>query len=509
MIRTRSLAIVATVTVLVGVPTAAGASWSPASSGFGSAVAVSMPAGEAPTATVADGDVLVSWTEAAFPNGDPVTGYIVTRYSVPTGTAETTGAGCDGSVTSLSCAERMVPSGRWKYTITPVHEGWTGSEGPASAIVTVGTTTLVFSSPTTLSSLPATLEGDLWGFEPGESVVFRLDDPTSGTELTGSITPDPVASDGAAAVSVTIPVGAELGAHTVHATGSAGSTASADVTVLDTTPPTIEDAAIVKAEGGIAGYVTQGGTYHVYADVTDPDPTSGIESVTADVSAVTAGLTAAEMTAGAYPVGGITYGYRSAPLVASTPLAEQGATFSITATDAAGNVESLEGLAVTIDNTQPSAIDVQATNVDEGTEGKAETGDRLTLTFSEPVDPGSILSGWAGAATTVTVRLGNAPGGGEQIQIWDGAGAVALPLGIVALGRNDFVNGAVMFRDSTMVMVGSEITVTLGSPNRNFKQQAAGAGTLTWTPTSTVYDRAGNLCLTAAAIETGPEDVDL
>ena len=48
--------------------------------------------------------------------------------------------------------------------------------------------------------------------------------------LAGSITPSPVPVGGSATVSVTIPAGTSLGAHTVFAVGSLGSTASAAIT---------------------------------------------------------------------------------------------------------------------------------------------------------------------------------------------------------------------------------------------------------------------------------------
>ena len=507
MKRARLFAVLAAAAVVAGVPGIAQASWDPTGVGSGSTAAFVMPAGEAPTATATDHDVLVSWTEATFPNGAPVSGYVVTRYDVPGRTPATVGAGCDGVVTSLSCTESTVPSGTWRYTVTPIHETWTGSEGPASATVTVGTATLILSSSAAVTSLPATLEGDVAGFIDGESVVFRLDDPTSGTVLSGSITPDPVPSGGTSTVSVAIPSGTTRGPHTVYAIGSAGSTAGAGFTVLDATPPAISAAVIAKAQGGTPGYLTQGGTYYVYADVIDPDPASGLAGVTVDVSSVSAGQTAVAMTAGSYSVGGTTYGYRSAALTASTPLAAGAATFSVSATDTDGNTRSRDGFTVTVDDTSPSAVDVQATNVGGGTAGRVEAGDRLTFTFSEPVEPDPILGGWTGAATTVTVRLSNGPGGGERIQIWDAVNASQLPLGTVTLGRKDYVNGSVTIGSSTMVMNGSAITITFGAPSGNVRQ-AAGAGTMTWTPTTALYDWAANACLATAAIESGAADID-
>ena len=52
-----------------------------------------------------------------------------------------------------------------------------------------------------------------------------------------------------------------------------------------------------------------------------------------------------------------------------------------------------------MDNTAPTATDVQTTNVGGGTNGKAETGDTITFTYSETLDPYSILAGWNGSST--------------------------------------------------------------------------------------------------------------
>ncbi len=51
---------------------------------------------------------------------------------------------------------------------------------------------------------------------------------------------------------------------------------------------------------------------------------------------------------------------------------------------------------VTLDNTVPTASDIQTAN-NGSIVGRAETGDTITYTFSEAMDPSSILSGWTGA----------------------------------------------------------------------------------------------------------------
>jgi hypothetical protein len=54
-----------------------------------------------------------------------------------------------------------------------------------------------------------------------------------------------------------------------------------------------------------------------------------------------------------------------------------------------------------------------------------------------------------------------------------------------------------------MVMIGSTITVTLGTPNGG----GARLGNVTniiWTPSSAATDRAGNACSAAPATQSGP-----
>ncbi len=483
---------------LLLVPGVALAAWTASGAGSASSKAFAMPTGATPTVSVVGRNVTVSWSASTFGNGDPVAGYVVRRYPSGGGPSQTVLADCDGTITGTSCTEHAVPAGTWRYTVTPVHWSWTGGEGPLSAVATVDPPALSL-SPSTVTSLPADLTGTLSGFATGETVTFRLDDPGTGTVLTGSISPDPVPTDGQASVSVTLPNGTADGAHTVYAIGSAGTAASAAVAV-DAQPPVVQAAVIQKTQGGSAGYVKQGGTYRVYANVADAG--SSVSSVTADVSQVTAGQTAVVLTAGTWVVDGVTYGYRSAALTADNPLAEGAKAFSVTATDANGHATTQGGFTVTVDNTPPSGADVQTANASGGTVGRAETGDTITFTFSEPIEPGSILAGWDGGPTTVTLRLVN-NGGGDRIQIR--VGATTLPFGTVNLGRTDYTATTRNFTGSTMEMTGSSITVTLGTPS-GAVGTAAGNGTITWTPSTTPYDRAANACLATAVTESGAAD---
>jgi hypothetical protein len=498
---------IAIVLALVAFPSVAWAAWTGDGGGSGFAGAVTMPAGTAPTATVTGRNVAVSWGQATFPDSSPVNASLVERYD-GADVAQGVGSACSGTITALACTEAAVPPGTWTYAITPKHHAWIGAEGPESVAVTVAAPSLTFGPPTTLATLPGSLSGSVASFVTGETIVFRLDHPVTGPVLSGSVSNSPIPFSGASAVSVTIPVLTSAGPHTVYAVGSAGSQASATFTVSphDVTAPIVSSAAIAKSGGGVGGFIRQNGTYYIYANVTDQgSPASGIATVRANVSTVTTGATAVVLTAGSFSVEGVSFNYRSALQTASNPLAAGSKSFSISAIDVATNPVTQGGFSVTVDNTAPSASDVQTVN-GGATPGRAETGDQLVLTYSEPMDPYRILAGWTGASTSVTLRLVQ-NGGGDRVQIRNAANTATLPLGTVFLNRTDFTGSTRNFTGSTMVMSGSTITITLGTPS-GAVTTAAAAANMTWTPSNTAWDRAGNACSTTTRTEVAPLDLD-
>jgi hypothetical protein len=213
----------------LSLPSAASAGWTAQGSGSGSSKAKTMPGGNTPSASVSGRSVTVSWSASALAGGGAVDGYTVRRYSSG-GASQTIGANCTGTVTGLTCTERGVAAGTWKYSVAPVLGNWTGAESAQSPTVTVGAPALAL-SPSSVTSLPATLSGQISDFIDGQTVSFRLDDQTSGQVLSGSITPSPVPSDGTASVSVTVPAGTANGSHAIYAIGDQGDVASASVTI--------------------------------------------------------------------------------------------------------------------------------------------------------------------------------------------------------------------------------------------------------------------------------------
>jgi hypothetical protein len=189
---------------------------------------------------------------------------------------------------------------------------------------------------------------------------------------------------------------------------------------------------------------------------------------------------------------------------ATTAVADGAYDLRALATDAAGNATATVVAGRVVDNTPPVGTDIQATNAAGGIAGRPGTGDVIALTFAEPVRPASILAGWTGAGTTVTVRLTN--GSPDAFTVYDAANAALLPLGTFRSGQ-DYTAVSRRFSSSTMVMSGSTITITLGAPNAATRTGSA-TSTLTWTTAAGPLDLAGNALTTGTVSEGGAADVD-
>lgn len=305
-------------------------------------------------------------------------------------------------------------------------------------------------------------------------------------------------------------------------------TPSQTLTAKEDWVPPQASSIIAKATAGyLTGSIRQGssgGTYYVYANITESgNPASGItaETKTTNVSALTAGGTAVTLTPGTYLVNGVTYAYRSALQTPTGTLTEGVKAYSIAAlTDLAGNAGTQTGFTVTVDNTKPFASDVQTVN-GGGTVGKAEQGDTITFTFSEQIDPASVLATWTGASQSVTMRLIDGGCalfvlcGDDTFAIYNAANTSPLPLGTVNLNRSDYNGGSLLgskpsvyFLNSTMVASGSAITITLGPASNGTAETAGGNGAMNWDSDATPFDAAGNVALGEARGEGGTSDRD-
>jgi hypothetical protein len=133
----RGIALIAALAVFTLTGSGVFAYWSAGSGagGSGVAAATSVGSGSTPTAIPAGTTVTVSWTASTLANGTAVSGYVVKRYNATTLALQTIGSACSGTLTALSCTETSVPSGQWKYTVTPTFAtNWSGAESPMSSV---------------------------------------------------------------------------------------------------------------------------------------------------------------------------------------------------------------------------------------------------------------------------------------------------------------------------------------------------------------------------------------
>lgn len=500
----QALRIAALAVAMLCVATPAQAAWDAGGGGGGESHSKARSLGTVatPTVTVTGSSVYVSW---GAPGGVPPDGYVVRRYD-GSDQSQPIGASCSGTVSGTSCIEAAVPPGTWTYRVAATRgSNWRGAES-AGAGATVEPPKLTL-TPATLTSFPTVLSGGIEGFSAGETVTFRLDDPNAGPVLSGSTTPATIPADGQASASVMIPAGTSNGAHAVYAVGSGGTQANAPITVAR---PEVSASVIAKSSGGRAGRIRPGGTYRIYARVAgDGDPPAGLAALTADVSGITTGQVNVALSHGSYTAGRQSYNYRSAQLTAGGSLSEGPAPYTVKLTDAGGTVTS-SGFSVFVDDTRPTAADVQTTNVAGGTVGRAEPGDTLTLSYSEAVEPLSIVSGWDGSTTDVVVHLRNA-GGRDRVEVWDATNSLHLPFGTIRLGDSDYTDATCTFGEtgvpSTMTLSGATVTVTLGTASGATTTTASTSG-MDWRPSATATDEADNPATTTRVTESGAADKD-
>jgi hypothetical protein len=175
------------------------------------------------------------------------------------------------------------------------------------------------------------------------------------------------------------------------------------------------------------------------------------------------------------------------------------------ATDNAGNTATSTVTSRVVDNTAPTAVDIQSANAG-ATVGRPETNDTITFTYSEQIAPASILAGWNGSSTAVTVRFTNS-GSSDTLEVWNSGNTAVLPLTGPAVALNgNYVTASAVFT-ATMAQSGAAITVTLGTLSGGAPATAGGGGAaMSWTPSATATDVAGNACTTTAATESGAAD---
>jgi Bacterial Ig-like domain len=182
-------------------------------------------------------------------------------------------------------------------------------------------------------------------------------------------------------------------------------------------------------------------------------------------------------------------------------------TASASQSDASGNTGTSAPHTFTVDTIAPTATDIAAAN-GGATAGKAEAGDVVTFTFSEAIDPATVLAGWDGTSTAVQVRITAGVLAPDPFTVLDSGGSTGVHLGTVQT-NGDYVTTNAVF-DATMVRSAdrASVVVTLGAKQSGIMALlAAGAQNMTWTVDNAVEDLAGNAVTTVSVTESA-SDVD-
>ncbi len=272
--------------------------------------------------------------------------------------------------------------------------------------------------------------------------------------------------------------------------------------------PTVVRSEIARTTATAGGRIKANVAYYVFAQITDGgNPASGVNTANANVCNITtATCGSVALVSGSYTMSGLAYNYRSASKTSDVGLTAGSKTYTITAADVAGNSSGAVSFSVVVDTTVPTGSNVQSAN-GGSTAGKPEAGDTITWTFNESMDPTTISSGWDGTTTVlVTVAFANNQAGCSSN---DAVTVTSVNLGTLCLGGNGFVTAARTFSNSSMTMSagGTVVTIALGTASGATMTQA-GTTTMTWTPSATALDVAGNACSTAVVTESGGADVE-
>jgi hypothetical protein len=156
----------------------------------------------------------------------------------------------------------------------------------------------------------------------------------------------------------------------------------------------------------------------------------------------------------------------------------------------------------------PTAASIAAANKGTlgTTAGKLDAGDTITFTFSEAIDPASILSGWSGASTAVRVRFVDASSN-DTFTVQDSSGGSTVKLGTVTTNGNYVTASANIASTMVRSADGKSFVVTLGTPS-NVSFLAVGAKNMSWTLAAGPKDLAGNALVTPATRAETDTDMD-
>jgi hypothetical protein len=362
-----------------------------------------------------------------------------------------------------------------------------------STSVSAGNVTLAWAASTTVAGRPVT------GY-----TVARYSSASGGQKFSagGTCAAPPIA--GLGCVDQGVPTGTWYYTVTPMLGQWSGSesvrSAVATVAAVDTTPPA---APTVTAPA----YVNSGNVAAVQVSGTTESGASVALSVTDGVPAHTVPATATADSSGVWNA-----------TVSLTGLNAGTLTYSAVATDTAGNHGTAQGTATSFkDVTAPTVSNVMLADggVNGSSIGVLDPKDKVTVTFSEPMDPSTICSKWAAGAdwtvngngqVTVNVSSTNilsvtvTSGGCPTSRI----GTVALAgayhgSGTLSYGGNGQNASSLSWNSSAKTL-----TITLGTrATGTVNGTAQSAAAPSYSPSDGIKDSAGNSLATATFTSTG------
>jgi hypothetical protein len=178
--------------------------------------------------------------------------------------------------------------------------------------------------------------------------------------------------------------------------------------------------------------------------------------------------------------------------------------------DNAGNTGT-DSATFTIDTTAPTPVSISAANRSGGVKGRLGAGDSITYTFSEAIDPASVLATFAGGGTTANVQvLFYNSGSADYFGVLDGNGQRNVKLDVGVATNAELVTANVTWPATmTQSSDGKSFTVTLGTaPPGGLTTTANPARNMTWTVNTAPQDRAGPAMSGAGTVTETDNDQD-
>lgn len=441
----------------------------------------------APTVTMTDPGAAIGGVVPLASTTTDATGIATVLYQYKTSAGAVWNTACTGSTTPFTCNFNTVPLAAGLYDFRAIATDLAGNQTTSAAV----TGRRVDNTPptgVTITAPPTPIRGTITinagtPLDTGGSGVasVAIQHSPAGTGTWTSVCTDTAAAYSCSFNSTLVADG--LYDFRALATDNAGNTAASAIVTnrrIDNTAPTV-----ALTDPGTPLRAT------VALDAAATDTGSGMASVAFQykLSAAATWTTISTDTTTAF--------------TASFNTAVLNGTYDIRAmaTDVAGNQSTSQFTNIVIDNTVPTATDIQTAD-GVGVFGRPDAGDTVTYTFSEAMRASSFLAGWTGASQAISLRLNQ--GGQDTMTVFNAANTAQLPFGSVRIGRNHVTASAVF--NATMTMSGNTIVITLGTQLSGTVATSATNVTMRWTPSAAALDLAGNPMATTNRNETGGGD---